>query len=249
MSLHPSNHTPGGDPDPDEPQSPATVTGGLVSIRSIVRELRRRRRIWLAIAAVGLAMGLALPIVLPLKYSATTILYLSHNPAADPADAMANDVVLVQTEGVAAQAVGRLHLHETATQFLAKYNGTSLSNELLQITATAPSSSEAVRNANAVAAAFLEVRTRQFEHQSAAVQSSLYAPTAPLQKQVAILKNEIGTARHQAATRRRLRRFSAQMSASSPRSPRRSSRTPRRLPVSSLAAPFSNWLRRAPGPT
>ncbi len=195
MSLHPSNHTPGGDPDPDEPQSPATVTGGLVSIRSIVRELRRRRRIWLAIAAVGLAMGLALPIVLPLKYSATTILYLSHNPAADPADAMANDVVLVQTEGVAAQAVGRLHLHETATQFLAKYNGTSLSNELLQITATAPSSSEAVRNANAVAAAFLEVRTRQFEHQSAAVQSSLYALTAPLQKQVAILKNEIGTAK------------------------------------------------------
>lgn len=150
---------------------------------------------WLATAAVGLAIGLALPVVLPLKYSATTILYLSHNPAADPADAMANDVVLVQTEGVAAQAVSRLHLHETATQFLAKYNGTSLSNELLQITATAPSSSEAVRNANAVAAAFLEVRTRQFEHQSAAVQSSLYALTVPLQKQVAILKNEIGTAK------------------------------------------------------
>ncbi len=193
MSLHPSNQTPGDDPDPDEPQSPATVAGGFVSIRLIVRELRRRRRLWLVTAAVGLAIGLALPIVLPLKYSATTILYLSHNPAADPADAMANDVVLAQTEGVAAQAVRRLHLHETATQFLAKYNGTSLSDELLQITATAPSSSQAVQNANAVAAAFLEVRTRQFEQQSAAVESSLYALTAPLQKQIAILKNEIGT--------------------------------------------------------
>ena len=195
MSIHPSDNTPGGDSDLDEPESPATLADGLVSIRSIFRDVRRRRRLWLTFAVLGLAVGLALPKVMPLKYSATALLYLSHNPTADQTDAMANDVVLLQTEEVAAQTVSRLHSRETARQFLAQYDGTSLSDELLQITATAPSQSEAVRNANAVAAAFLTVRTRQFEQQSAATQSSLYALTAPLQKQVTILKNEIGVAK------------------------------------------------------
>ena len=110
MSIHPSDNTPGGDSDLDEPESPCNIGRWLGEHKVDLRDVRRRRRLWLTFAVLGLAVGLALPKVMPLKYSATALLYLSHNPTADQTDAMANDVVLLQTEEVAAQTVSRLQL-------------------------------------------------------------------------------------------------------------------------------------------
>ncbi len=194
LSGNSSKHMQRGEGDSDESQAPAVLTEGLISIRAIVRELRRRRRLWLLTAAVGLAVGLALPIAVPLGYSATTLLYLSHNPALNPVDAMLNDVTLLQTEAVADQAVRQLGGHETAAQLLSQYSGLSLSSELLQIKATAPSATGAVRKVNAVATAFLLVRAHQLERQTDAVTRSIQAAEAGLQSQIDTLRKEIAAA-------------------------------------------------------
>jgi capsular polysaccharide biosynthesis protein len=133
------------------------VLGPMIGLRPLLGTIWRKRRIWLITGLVGLIVGACLHLVIPHKYSAVTDLYLTSAGGADPAQAMLNDVALLQTDVVAQKAVGAGHLDMPAHTLLSHYTGTSESNNIMSITFSGPSQAEAVSGAEAVARGFLSV--------------------------------------------------------------------------------------------
>ena len=60
-------------------------SGGWSVFGSFWAPLRRRRKIWLSLAALGLLVGLGYHLVVPRSYSAYATLYLAQAPGTDPA--------------------------------------------------------------------------------------------------------------------------------------------------------------------
>ena len=129
----------------------------MIGLRALVATIRRKRRVWLITGLVGLIVGASLHLVVPRKYTAVTDLYLAVPAGTDPAQVMANNVSLLQTEVVAQQAVNTGHLHMTPHTLLSHYTGLAVSDNIMSITFSGASQIEAVSGARAVARAFLAV--------------------------------------------------------------------------------------------
>jgi capsular polysaccharide biosynthesis protein len=160
------------------------VLGAMISLRGLLTTIGRKRRIWLMTGLVGLVIGACLHLAIPPKYTAKTNLYLTAPANTDPAQAMLNDIFLLQTGDVAQRAVATGHLNMTPNALLSHYTGTSLSDYIMSITFTGPSQTEAVSGARAVARAFLAVQSRQLGLQTEGL-------VRPLQSQISSLNYEI----------------------------------------------------------
>ena len=141
------------------------LAAGLVSLGFIGEALRRSRRLWVGLALVGLLLGVAVSAARPAAPQATTTLLLTVGPESQPGTAILNEQSMAQTRGVAAIAVRRLGLKESADALLGTYTATVVTDRVLRITASAPSSGQAVRRANVLAEAFLAFRAEQLQTQ------------------------------------------------------------------------------------
>ena len=160
------------------------VLGPMIGLRSLVATIRRKRRVWLITGLVGLIVGASLHLVVPRKYTAVTDLYLAIPAGADPAQVMANNVSLLQTEVVARQAVTAGRLHMAPHTLLSHYTGLAVSDNIMSITFSGPSQIEAASGARAVARAFLAVHARELGRQTDAL-------VGGLQAQISTFNNEI----------------------------------------------------------
>ena len=160
------------------------VLGPMMGFRALVATIGRKRRVWLITGLVGLIVGASLHLVIPRKYTAVTDLYLPTPAGGNSAQVMANNVSLLKTEAVAQQAVTAGRLHETPHTLLSHYTGVSLSDNLMSITFSGPSQTEAVAGARAVARAFLAVQARELDLQTDALARGL-------QSQISSFNNEI----------------------------------------------------------
>ena len=149
------------------------LTAGPTRRRSIRRALRRRAWLWCTTAVLGLMVGLGLFAEHPPGYQASTSVLLTYSPTQSIADASITDLTLAQSRSVAEAALQRLGRPESLGSFLASYSVTVVSDRVLQITVTAPSSDEAVVRANAVAAEFLQYRAGLLENQQRLVFAAL----------------------------------------------------------------------------
>ena len=112
-------------------------------------------------ALLGTLAGAAFPAVVPAGRSATTTLYLSHDPTADQARAMATDVSLLTTRAVAERSISALGLSLPPEDVLASVTAASATSDLLVITMTGPTAAEAARRLDALARVYLEFRGAQ----------------------------------------------------------------------------------------
>jgi capsular polysaccharide biosynthesis protein len=151
----------------------ADLTAGPTRRRSIRRALRRRAWLWCTTAVVGLMVGLGLLVEHPLGYQASTSVLLTYSSTQSIADASITDLALAKSRSVAEGTLHRLGLKESLASFLASYAVTAVTDRVLQITVTAPSSDEAVVRANAVAAEFLQFRAAILENQQSLVFAAL----------------------------------------------------------------------------
>jgi capsular polysaccharide biosynthesis protein len=134
---------------------------GLVSLHFLVGAVRRRwRRVVLA-AVAGACLALGLTQVVGAQPTATVTLLVVSDPTMDPDAAMATNLSLLRTRPVAQQVVENLHLSLSPERFLATVQGGELSNQLMTVTVTAPSSQEAIDRANELAAVYLTFRGAQ----------------------------------------------------------------------------------------
>lgn len=168
----------------------------LVRISALVSALRRRRRVWIVAALVGMLASLAYFVTSGPEYSATTTLILRRSTitSQDPAQAMATDVQLAQSLTVAGRALNLLHLNESPAQFDGGYKAASLTEDILEITAEAPTSTEAVRRAAGVATAYLEFRGELLSREASVQIAAENQESNTLQAQIPGLDNQINIA-------------------------------------------------------
>lgn len=181
-----------------EEDVPEIYTGPLVSLRTITEALGRRKWLWLTTAILGLVIGAGFHAILPTKYSAITNLYLTE-PASAGINGLSDDQSLLQTDTVAKLALSYyLHVPERDLRSAAaksslpgSYQGTPTSNIIMQIKATAPTPSEAVAWANAVAKAFFAVRNAELGNQTGLLVAVLDGQANQLNAHVTLLNSLI----------------------------------------------------------
>ena len=135
--------------DADETDEWLGVGAGsrFVNLHFILGAVRRRRRWVIGAAIAGLVVGLLLSVASAPTPQAETKVLLTFPASSDRTLAMATDTQLLETDAVARRVVNALHLRESPAAFAASYKGTGLSDDLLGISVSAPSSSEALRRA------------------------------------------------------------------------------------------------------
>ena len=163
---------------------------GLISMRALRGALRRRAWLVCAATVAGLAVSGALFVFAPPAYQAETSILITNNPDLDAASQMQGNVTLAESYQVAAIAVHKLGLHENATSFAHSYTVAAPTDELLQITANASTASEADRQANALAAAFMQYRARSLD-----LQEQIDIP--PVNQQISAATKQLGNLNQQ----------------------------------------------------
>jgi capsular polysaccharide biosynthesis protein len=136
----------------------ADLTTGLASLRFMGTALRRRAWLWCATALAGLMIGLGLLAAVPPAFQASTSVLLTNDRTDDPTNALQTNLALAQASAVAAGALQQLGLRQSLSSFQASYTVVSVTDQILRFTASAPSGSQAVSRANAVAAEYLRFR-------------------------------------------------------------------------------------------
>jgi capsular polysaccharide biosynthesis protein len=172
-----------------ERQPDASV--GLASLGFIRAALRRRARVWCVIALVGLLAGGAYLKERPLAQTAIVTLLLASPPDSTAGQAIADDQAYIQSIPIAAQALRQLKLHEPVTVFIRHYSVTVVTNSVLTITAKAPSSAEAVGEANALAEAFLLFQKKLLTSQTQLVNAQYNAAISQASQSVKSLNTVI----------------------------------------------------------
>jgi capsular polysaccharide biosynthesis protein len=168
------------------------VPAGLISLGAIYRALRRRAWLVSAAALAGLAVSAVLYVVVPPGYQAQTSILIMQNPAQDFASQMQGDVDLAQSVQVASSALRKLGLRENAATFANSYTVAAPTDQILQITASAPSAGQAERQANALAAAFLQYRAELL-----GIEQRVDVPT--LTQQIAVVNGQLAVIAQQLA--------------------------------------------------
>lgn len=138
----------------------ADAGAGLVSLGFIGAALRRRARLWCALAIVGLIIGAGWNAKFPGAQKATVSVLLVDNPNLNPSDEVETDIALLQSTPVAAAVISQLGLHQTPSSFAGTYSVTQVSDQVLTINVGAATADEAVQRASAVAAQFLKYRAQ-----------------------------------------------------------------------------------------
>ena len=156
---------------------------GLVSLGFIQAAIRRTARIWCTLAIVGLLAGAALFVLRPAGYLAETKLLLAQPPGT-PAGWINDDQAIAQSRSVAGIALRSLGLKESVASFAEAYTVVAPTDRVLQITVKAPSQREALREANALGAAFITFQERLLNRQERLV-------NAALQQQVATARHKL----------------------------------------------------------
>ena len=185
-----------------EQRAPSLVAG-FTSLSFIGRVVRRRARYWCAAGLVGLVIGAAAFVLRPPPYQATTSLILMQNPTEDAGNQMLTDVTLAQGRAVAVAAMRMLGLPRTpqsTSSFTSAYTPTAITYEVMLITVNAPSESEAVSRAKALATAFLRYRARILQTEQRLAIETYDQRVGLYQQQMRSLTAQIDLAKHEPTT-------------------------------------------------
>ena len=187
-----------GDPAAEELSS-ADLAAGPATLPVIRAALRRRARLWRAVALAGVVIGLGVSVARPVAYQASTTILLTPQPGEQVGEEMPNDVVILESRTVAERAMRDLGLGQ-GTSLVGTYTATPVTDRVLTLTVRAPSSGEAVRRANALAAEFLNLRAEQLQTQQNLVFTALSHEIGQATQHIASLSSEIASVSAQATS-------------------------------------------------
>jgi capsular polysaccharide biosynthesis protein len=157
----------------DADDQPVEFSGALVSLGFLKAAIGRRRRFWGVMAVVGFLLGAGFYVMSPHGYQASTSLLLTPGPYENINTAANDDQAMAESRAVAGLAVQKLGLKQTAGSFLATYKVAPITERVITITASGPSGNQAILNAQAVAAAFLQFRADEMQAEQKLLLASL----------------------------------------------------------------------------
>ncbi|MFE3073077.1 Wzz/FepE/Etk N-terminal domain-containing protein [Streptomyces sp. NPDC059247] len=176
------------------PASEPTAPTPLLDLQSLVVAVRRRRRLWSAVALLGLLAGAGLAVLLPPPPTATTKVLVAHqeDQPNDPGTLIRTDVALLHTTRIAGAALRSLKSTEEPEDFMRDYEGAGLTNNVLQITVTGATDAEAVARTRALADAFVADHVRRIREVSNAEAKAFLDQRDRLRKDLAQVNKAIG---------------------------------------------------------
>jgi capsular polysaccharide biosynthesis protein len=153
---------------------PAADSGaGLVSLGFLGSALRRRKRLWGTLALAGFLLGCGFYVASPPPHQAAVSVLLVDDPSQNAANEVLTDTALAESLPVAAGVIRQLGLQETPSSFIGTYTVTDVTDQVLKLTVSAPTSDEAVQRASAVAAQFLRFRAQYEQTQQQQTEAQL----------------------------------------------------------------------------
>lgn len=167
------------------------VTTGLASLRFVWSALRRHGGLLIALTLLGLLVGTGLYVKFPPARHATTTVLLIDSPNQDPALEVQTDVALATSTTVGQNVVNELGLQTTAGGLLATYNVVAMTDQVLLISLSAPTSDEAVQRAAAVAKQFLAFRAKYTQTQFAQQADQLNSEVTQAKQKLASINSQI----------------------------------------------------------
>jgi len=170
---------------------PAPLAAGLVSLGFIKAAIRRTALFWCILGAVGLVVGVGVNKEYPAAYKASTSVLITYGPNENPTSAVLDNQAIAQSRTVAALALSKLGLQESVGTFAPTITAAVVTDRVLLITVSAPSSTAAVSRANAVAAAFLQFRADQMQTAQQLLLKSLGQEVDQARQNVASIKSQI----------------------------------------------------------
>ncbi|NKQ55758.1 exopolysaccharide biosynthesis protein [Amycolatopsis sp. K13G38] len=172
-----------------------STSSSLVDLQRLVVAIRRKRRLWLAMALIGLIAGAALAVVLPNPPTAVTKILVIHkdDSPTDSGTLMKTDISVLQTTKIADAALKTVGSNEKPEDFLKEYQGLGLTNNVMQISVEAKSGSDAVAKAKALADVFIADHVQRNQAAADAESAALINQRNQAQAQLADVDNQIAT--------------------------------------------------------
>ncbi|MGW6538612.1 Wzz/FepE/Etk N-terminal domain-containing protein [Streptomyces sp. NPDC055051] len=166
----------------------------LVDLHTLVVTVRRRRRLWGSVALLGLVGGAGTAVLLPPEPTAVTKVLVAHqeDQPTDPGTLIRTDVALLHTTRIAGRALAALGSPEKPEDFMKEYEGSGLTNNVLQIEATGDGDAQAVARARAVADAFVADHVRRLREAADAEARTLLDQRDRLRDELAEVNRAIG---------------------------------------------------------
>lgn len=129
----------------------------LIDFARLWVAVRRRRRLWLTCALLGMIGGGMLAVLMPPVPTAVTRILVAHegDGPSDGGSLILTDVSLMDTTRIAAAALKAIGSSQPPEDFLKEYEVVNLTNNILEVSVEAPTGAEAARRAKALADAFI----------------------------------------------------------------------------------------------
>ncbi|MFI6644918.1 Wzz/FepE/Etk N-terminal domain-containing protein [Streptomyces sp. NPDC050504] len=166
----------------------------LVDLQALVVSVRRRRRLWSSLALLGMLLGAVVAVLMPPPPTAMTKLLVAHqeDQPNDMGTLIRTDIELLKTTRIAGEALKTLKSAEKPEDFMEEYQGTGVTNNLLQITVTADSDTAALARVKALSAAFIADHVRRMREAAKAESDALLAQRDRMKGELAKVNKEIG---------------------------------------------------------
>lgn len=173
--------------------SPESAVTPLLDLQALVVAVRRRRRLWCAMAVLGFLAGAAVAVLMPPPPSAMTKVLVAHaeDQPNDTGTLIRTDVALLQTTRIADAALKSLKSPEKTEDFMKDYRGTGLTNNLLQIEVTGDNDRQAVARAKALADAFVADHVQRMKATAQAESKALLDQRDHTRDELAAVNKEI----------------------------------------------------------
>ncbi|MFE1773061.1 Wzz/FepE/Etk N-terminal domain-containing protein [Streptomyces sp. NPDC059008] len=174
--------------------SESSAAAPLLDLQGLVVAVRRRRRLWCSVALLGLLVGAAMAVVLLPPPTAATKVLVAHqeDQPNDTGTLIRTDVELLGTTRIAERALRILKSPEKPEDFMREYQGTGLTNNLLQIEVTGDSEAEAVARAGALAEAFVADHVKRMREAAKAEAKALLDQRDRMRNELAEVNKAIG---------------------------------------------------------
>ncbi|ALC20309.1 Wzz/FepE/Etk N-terminal domain-containing protein [Streptomyces pristinaespiralis] len=172
----------------------SSAAAPLLDLQALVVAVRRRRRLWCAMALLGLLAGAASAVLMPPAPSAVTKVLVAHeeDQPNDTGTLIRTDVELLRTTRIADKALRSLNSTEDPEDFMRDYRGTGLTNNLLQIEVSGDSDAEAVARAEALADAFVADHVKRMGDAAKAEAKALLDQRDRMRDELARVNKAIG---------------------------------------------------------
>ncbi|WP_217566968.1 Wzz/FepE/Etk N-terminal domain-containing protein [Streptomyces sp. GbtcB7] len=174
--------------------SESSAATPLLDLQALVVAVRRRRRLWSAMALLGLLIGAAVAVLLPPAPAAVTKVLVAHqeDQPNDTGTLIRTDAQLLGTSRIAGQALRILKSPEKPEDLMRDYRGTGLTNNVLQIDVTGKTDAEAVARAKALAEAFVADHAKRIQAIANANAQGLLDQRDRMQAELADVNKAIG---------------------------------------------------------